>query len=151
MKSLGEEALKRIGKNGFTVSDFPYKNASFAGYFIKISGLHPSMNDYIPGMRVMDALEGKDSIWYNKNSPEGLQKMQDVLMPVMQEICRHHSLHFAICYGTCRKETIASNGTPGRCDYYHAKDPEENNTLDIGDSTYLLKQADRGREYAFHL
>lgn len=141
MKSLGEEALKRIGKNGFTVSDFPYKNASFAGYFVKISGLHPSMNDYIPGMRVMDALEGKDSIWYNKNSPEGLQKMQDVLMPVMQEICRHHSLHFKpYVTALAVREQLPQMGLLADVITTMRRIQEENNTLDIGDSTYLLNK-----------
>ena len=99
------------------------------------------MNDYIPGMRVMDALEGKDSIWYNKNSPEGLQKMQDVLMPVMQEICRHHSLHFKpYVTALAVREQLPQMGLLADVITTMRRIQEENNTLDIGDSTYLLNK-----------
>jgi ATP-dependent exoDNAse (exonuclease V) beta subunit len=141
MKGLGDKALALIGDNGFTVMDFPFKNASFATYFLKISTLHTSVDAYQPGVRFLDAMEGKESIWYNKNSPEALPKMQEVLMPVMQEIHRHYTLHFKL-YVTALavRDQLPQMGLLADVITTMRRIQEENNTLDIGDSTYLLNK-----------
>ena len=141
LKKMGEKALALISNNGFTVVDFPYKTASFAGYFQKISALHPPVEAYVPGVRVMEAMAGKESQWYNKNSPEGLQKMQEVLMPVMEEINRYYSVHFKL-YVTALavREQLPQMGLLADVITTMRRIQEENNTLDIGDSTYLLNK-----------
>ncbi|MFA5443544.1 MAG: UvrD-helicase domain-containing protein [Bacteroidales bacterium] len=141
MKGLGEKALTLINDNGFTVMDFPYKNGSFAGYFLKISAIHPSAEAFAPGVRVLEAMAGKDLLWYNKNSPEGLQKMQGILIPVMQEIHRYYSVHFKL-YVTALavREQLPQMGLLADVITTMRRIQEENNTLDIGDSTYLLNK-----------
>ncbi len=141
MKRFGKKALKIIDDQGFVTWDFPHKRGSFARYFEKISASHPSTDAFIPGVRVLEAMDGNESVWYNTKSPEGLQKLQALLMPVLQEISEHHSAYFKI-YVTalCVRDQLPQMGLLADVITTMRRIQEENNTLDIGDSTYILNK-----------
>lgn len=141
MALLGQTALDMLDENGFTTADFPYKNTSFAGYFKKIATAHLPVGAYIPGIRVWDAAEGKESLWYNKKTPSALVALQPVLMPILQEILEFYKAEYRT-YATAIaiKEQIPQMGLLADIISTTRQIQEERGTLDIGDSTYLLNR-----------
>ena len=61
-RSIAEQAISLISKNGLEIDDFSYGTSGFANYFNKINN-----NDFEPTKRVLDALEG-EKYWYNQKS-----------------------------------------------------------------------------------
>ncbi|HQN81941.1 MAG TPA: UvrD-helicase domain-containing protein [Bacteroidales bacterium] len=141
MASRGKMALELISSGGFSAADFPNKDKSFARYFEKISDPYPSVDSYIPGKRVLDALDGTQAVWYNKSSPAGLENMQQALMPVLRSIYDHYQSHYHL-YATAVaiREQLPQMGLLADVITTMRQVQEEDNTLDIGDSTYLLSQ-----------
>ncbi|MEJ1730458.1 hypothetical protein SMA90_29450, partial [Escherichia coli] len=93
MAAWGKKALEIMHTHGFSPVDFPGRNASFARYFEKITEPGLDTGSFIPGIRVEQAFEGKESVWCNRNSPDGLEKMQALLKPLLQEIMAHYRSH----------------------------------------------------------
>lgn len=141
MATWGKKALDLISAGGFSTTDFPNKGSSFARYFEKLTDPHPAVDSFIPGKRVLDALGGTPAVWYNKSSPAGLEKMQQVLMPVLGSIYDHYQSHYHL-YATAVavREQLPQMGLMADVITTMRKVQEEDNTLDIGDSTYLLNQ-----------
>lgn len=141
MALLGRTALQIIRERGFEVTDFPYKTTSFARYFEKISEQNPGVSVFIPGKRVLDAAAGDEQVWHNKNAPEGLDKLQEVLGPVLDEIltCYNNSYR-EYATAVAIKEQIPQMGLLADIITTMRQIQEESGTLDIGDSTYLLSR-----------
>ncbi|OQC39465.1 MAG: ATP-dependent helicase/nuclease subunit A [Bacteroidetes bacterium ADurb.Bin037] len=141
MALWGKQALEIIYGHGFSTTDFPNKQSSFARYFEKISDPDPNVGNYIPGTRVKEALEGVENVWFNKNSPKGLEKMQSLLMPLLHEILEYYGSHYQE-YATAVsvRDQLFQMGLLADVIITMRQIQEENNTLDIGDSTYLLNQ-----------
>ncbi|MDD2537981.1 MAG: UvrD-helicase domain-containing protein [Bacteroidales bacterium] len=141
MHALGREALRLMDMQGFSPVDFPNRASSFARYFEKISARKTIPDDYIPQKRVTEAAQGKESLWFNKNSPPGLESMQAVLMPVLHRILDLYKACFRE-YATAVSvlEQLPLMGLLADVITTMREIQEENNTLDIGDSTYLLSR-----------
>ncbi|MFY9364688.1 MAG: UvrD-helicase domain-containing protein, partial [Bacteroidales bacterium] len=141
MSVLGQRALDVLEENGFSTFDFPYKNTSFAGYFKKITHPHLPVDAYIPGTRVLEAAEGKESLWFNKSTPEGLLALQPVLLPVLREILECYKTDYrAYATAVAIKEQIPQMGLLADIMTTARQIQEEQGTLDIGDATYLLNR-----------
>lgn len=141
MATWGTMAQNLISAGGFSAADFPNKDKSFARYFEKISDSHPAVDSFIPGKRVLDALGGTQTVWYNKSSPPGLEKMQQVLMPILGSIQDYYKSHYPL-YATAVaiREQLPQMGLLADVITTMRQVQQEDNTLDIGDSTYLLSQ-----------
>lgn len=141
MAAWGKKALEIMHTHGFSPVDFPGRNASFARYFEKITEPGLDTSSFIPGIRVEQAFEGKESVWCNRNSPDGLEKMQALLKPLLQEIMAHYrSHHQEYATAISVREQLPQMGLLADVITTMRQIQEENNTLDIGDSTYILNQ-----------
>jgi len=141
MAAWGKQALELISARGFSTTDFPNKVSSFARYFEKLTDPYPAVDTFIPGKRVLEAVDGTEAVWHNKNSPTGLETMQRVLMPVLRSIVDHYHSHYQqYATAVAIREQLPQMGLLADVITTMRQVQEEDNTLDIGDSTYLLSQ-----------
>ena len=140
LRTYGQQGLDIMASAGVTIMDFPYKASSCVAYFRKIA--HPSRTeDLDPTARAQAAAEGVQAVWGGKN-PSALQMaMQAQLQPILQQAIAYWKDHQQAYFTALTVLAQLPNmGIIADLLKTMRAIQVRDNTLDIGDSTYLLSQ-----------
>ncbi len=95
MKGFGDEALKTIELNGFSIDDFAYKSSGVVGYFEKIRNKNRPEN-YVPGARVLAGAESAE-VWCSKTNQNRkiiLPLVENTLLPILSNALENYEREF---------------------------------------------------------
>lgn len=133
MSQFGERAVEVFNREGLVSSMFPQKGRSFVAYLQHIITPSTNISIYTPNSYTRSAAAGEAKMW------KGVEQYQPLLQPYVQEAVDYVDAHFkAYCTAMTLRKKLPQMMLVADIYTVMRQLQQQNNTLNIAESTYLL-------------